>query len=157
MEIGIRKSISDTSVIEAAGTIEKLASYECSALVEVEDEKFELHFDYLGWPLIALITPHESGSLHMQLLGKVGRLPFATEGRERRIGAIMLLRSTAKCQPIRFALTRNGDIALAGDLEVAAPVTAAKLIAAVTNLLTSIKPNLKLCPLFIDSYRHPPN
>ena len=50
--------MSDTSVIEAAGTIEKLASSECSELVEVEDENFELHFDYLGWPLIARIKPH---------------------------------------------------------------------------------------------------
>jgi len=100
VEIGIRKSMSDTSFIEAARTIKKLASSEFSELVEVEDEKFELHFDYLGWPLIARITPHESGSLHMQLLGKVGRLSFAAEGRERRIGAIVLLRSTAKRQPI---------------------------------------------------------
>ncbi len=92
--------MSDTSFIEAAGTFEKLASSECSELVEVEDEKFELHLDYLGWPLIARITPHESGSLHMQLLGKVGSLPFAAEGRERRNSAIMLLRSTAKRQPI---------------------------------------------------------
>ena len=61
--------MSDTSFIEAARTIKKLASSEFSELVEVEDEKFELHFDYLGWPLIARITPHESGSLHMQLLG----------------------------------------------------------------------------------------
>ena len=61
--------MSDISVIEAAGTIEKLASSECSELVEVEDEKFEFHFDYLGWPFIARITPHGSGSLHMQLLG----------------------------------------------------------------------------------------
>ena len=149
--------MSDTSVIEAAGTIEKLASSEGSELVEVEDEKFELHFDYLGWPLIARITPHESGSLHMQLLGKVGRLPFSAEGRARRIGAMMLLRSTAKRRPTRFALTRNGDIALAGDLEVAAPVTQTKLITAVTTLLASIKPYLDLFPLFVDSYRHPPN
>ena len=122
----------------------------------MEDEKFELHFDYLGWPLIALINPHESGSLHMQLLGKVGRLPFAAEGRERRIGAIMLLRSTAKRQPIRFALTHNGDTALAGDLGAAAPVTPTKLIAAIKTLLASIKPLFDLFPLFIDSYRHPP-
>ena len=51
--------MSDTSFIEAAGTIKKLASSEFSVLVEVEDEKFELHFDYLGWPLIARITPHD--------------------------------------------------------------------------------------------------
>ena len=157
MEIGTRKTMSDTSVIDAAGTIEKLASSECSVLVEVEDEKFELHFDYLGWPLIARITPHESGSLHMQLLGKVGRLPFAAEGRERRIGAIMLLRSTAKCQPIRFALTRNGDTALAGDVGAAALVTPTKLIAAITTLMASIKSFLDLFPLFFDPYRHPPN
>ncbi|MEC8371390.1 MAG: hypothetical protein VXZ99_11300 [Pseudomonadota bacterium] len=149
--------MSDTSFIEAAGTIKKLASSEFSVLVEVEDEKFELHFDYLGWPLIARITPHESGSLHMQLLGKVGRLSFAAEGRERRIGAIMLLRSTAKCQPIRFALTRNGDTALTGDVGAAAPVIPTKLIAAIPTLLAGIKPLLDLFPLFIGSYRHPPN
>ena len=149
--------MSDTSVIEAAGTIEKLASSECSELVEVEDEKFELRFDYLGWPLIALITPHESGTLHMQLPDKVGRLPFAAEGRERRIGAIMLSRSTAKRQPIRFTLTRNGDTALAEDLGAAVPVTPTKLIAAITTPLASIKPFLDLFQLFIDSYRHLPN
>ena len=59
---------------------------------------------------------------------------------------MMLLRSTAKRRPTRFALTRNGDITLAGDLEVA-----------VTTLLASIKPYFDLFPLFIDSYRHPPN
>ena len=53
--------MSDTSVIDAAGTIEKLASSECSENLEVEDEKkFELHFDYLGWPLVARNTPHGS-------------------------------------------------------------------------------------------------
>ena len=86
----------------------------------------------------------------MQLLGKVGGLPFSAEGREQRIGAIMLLRSTAKHRPTRFALTRNGDIALAGDLGVAAPVTPTKLIAAITTLLASIKPFLDLFSLFID-------
>ena len=61
MEIEIRKTMSDTSVIDAAGTIEKLASSECSENLEVEDEKkFELHFDYLGWPLVARNTPHGS-------------------------------------------------------------------------------------------------
>ena len=92
----------------------------------------------------------------MQLLGKVGRLSFAAEGRERRIGA-MLLRSTAKRQPIRFALTRNGDTALTGDVGAAAPVIPTKLIAAIPTLLASIKPLLDLFPLFIDFYRHPPN
>ena len=149
--------MSDTSIIEAAGTIKKLASSECSELVEVEDEKFEFHFDYLGWPLIARITPYEPGSLHMQLLGKVDLLSFATKGREWRIGAIMLLRSTAKRQPIRFALTRNGDTALTGDVGAAAPVIPTKLIAAIPTILASIKPFLDLFPLFIDSYRHPPN
>ena len=137
--------MSDASVIEAAGTIEKLASSKCSELVEVDNEKFKLHFNYLGWPVITRIAPHKSGSLHMPLLGKVGRSPFAAEGRERRIGAIMLLRSTAKRQPIRFALTRNGYTALAGDLEAAAPESAC------------IKPFLDLFPLFIDSYRRQPN
>ena len=93
----------------------------------------------------------------MQLPGKVGRLSFAAEGRERRIGAIMLLRSTAKCQPIRFALTRNGDTALTGDVGAAAPVTPTKLIAAITTLLASIKLFHDLFPLFFDSYRHLPH
>ena len=68
----------------------------------------------------------------------------------------MLLRSTAKRQPIRFALTRNGDTALAGDLGAAAPVST-KLIAAITTLLASIKLFHDLFPLLFDSYRHPPN
>ena len=54
----------------------------------------------------------------MQLLGKVGRMRYSIEGRERRIGAMMLLRSTANHRPTRFAVTHNGEVALAGDTEL---------------------------------------
>ncbi len=88
-------------------------------------------------------------------MGKIGRLPYSIEGRERRIGAMMLLRSTAKRRPTRFAVTRNGEVALAGDIRVAAPVTPKTLITAVSILLASVKPYLDIFPLFINVERGP--
>ena len=75
-----------------------------------------MRFDYLGLPLIARVVPHSSGSLYMQLMGKVGRLPYSMEGQNRRLGAMMLRRSKAKRRPTRFAVTKNGEVAPAGDL-----------------------------------------
>ena len=54
----------------------------------------------------------------MQLLGKVGRIPSSIEGHEQRIGAMMLLRSTANHRPTRFAVTRKEEVALAVDTEL---------------------------------------
>lgn len=147
--------MSDVADSSEGNVIEKLASPAGTALVPAEDDEFELRFNYLGLPLIAKLVPHPSGTLHMQLMGKVGRIPFSAEGRERRIGAMLLLRSTAKRRPTRFALTRQGDIALAGDVEVVAPVTPTSLITAVTTLLASIKPYLDIFPFFIETDRRP--
>lgn len=54
----------------------------------------------------------------MQLLGKVGRIPCSVEGQEQRICAMMLLRFTTNHRPTRFAVTRNGEVALADDTEL---------------------------------------
>ena len=77
------------------------------------------------------------------------------EGRERRIGAMVLLRSTAKHSLTRFAVSHNRVVALAGDIQVAAPVTPITLNTAVLVLLASIKPYLNVFPLFIGVGRGP--
>jgi hypothetical protein len=143
--------MNETANVTRVSILEKIPPSDATEMVPVPDDKFELRFDYLGWPLIARLTPHASGSLHMQLLGKVGRVPFSAEGKERRIGAMMLLRSTMKRRPTRFAVTKSGEVALAGDIEVVAPVTPAKVITVITTLLASVKPYLDLFPLFVDS------
>jgi len=86
----------------------------------------------------------------MHLMGKVGCMRFSIEGRERRIGAMMLLRSTPKRRLTRFAVTHNGEVALAGDIRVAAPVTPKTLITAVSVLLANVKPYLDIFPLFMN-------
>ena len=59
------------------------------------------------------------------------------EGQNHRLGAMMLLRSTVKRRSTRFAVTKNGEAALAGDIRVATPITPYTLITAVTILLVS--------------------
>ena len=130
-----------------------MATGDTGDLTTPKDDKFEMHFDYLGWPLIARVMPHSSGSLHMQLMGRVGRLPYSMEGQNRRLGAMMLLSSTVKRRPTRFAVTKNGEVALAGEIRVAAPITPHTLITAVTILLARIKPYLDIFPFFIESDR----
>ena len=88
-------------------------------------------------------------------MGKGGGMRYSIEGRERPIGAVMLLRSTAKRRLTRFAVTHNGEVALAGDIRVAARVTPKTLITAVSVLLASIKPYLDIFPLFINLERGP--
>ena len=61
------------------------------------------------------------------------------EGRERRIGAMVLLRSTAKHSLTRFAVSHNRVVALAGDIRVATPFTPKTLIITVSVLPASIK------------------
>ena len=61
--------------------IKKLSSGEAGASVEQTEERFEMRFNYLGGPLIICLIPHESGSLHMQLMGKAGRMRYSIEGR----------------------------------------------------------------------------
>lgn len=149
--------MNETANVTRVSILEKIAPSDATEMVPVAEDKFELRFDYLGWPLIARLTPHASGSLHMQLLGKVGCVPFSAEGRERRIGAMMLLRSTMKRRPTRFAVTKSGEVALAGDIEVVAPVTPTKVITAITTLLASVKPYLDLFPLFVDTDKRTSN
>lgn len=145
--------MSDLPGSQSQNFVETLAEGDAVNLPQPKNDKFEMRFDYLGWPLIARIEQHSSGSLHMQLLGRVGRLPYSIEGKNRRLGAIMLLRSTAKRRPTRFALTKSGEVVLAGDIRVAAPITPRTLITAITILLASIKPYLDVFPLFIESER----
>ena len=116
--------------------IEKLFSGEAGALVEQTEERFEMPFSYLGRPRIVRLITHESGSLHMKLIGKVGYRRYSIEGREQRIGAVML---TANRRLTRFAVTHNGEVALSGDIRVAAPFIPKTLITAVSVLLASIK------------------
>ena len=54
----------------------------------------------------------------MPVFGQSWPLPYSIEGQERRICAMMLLRSTANHRPTRFAVTRNGEVALADDTEL---------------------------------------
>ena len=82
--------MSELSNSRDVSVIEKLSSDEGGALVEQTEERFEMRFSYLGRPLIVRLIPHESGSLRMQLMGKVGCMRYSIEGRERRIGAMML-------------------------------------------------------------------
>ncbi len=58
--------MSELSNSQESGVIEKLSSGEAGALVEQTEERFEMRFNYLGWPLIVRLVPHESSSLHMQ-------------------------------------------------------------------------------------------
>jgi len=117
---------------------------------DLRSKKFELQFTFRGVPLLARIMPHQSGSLHMQLMGLIGRLPYSAQGRERRLGAMTLLRSTASRRPTRFAVARSGNVLLAGDIEIESPVTPSRLMVAVTILVASAKPYLDIFPLFLD-------
>jgi hypothetical protein len=65
-------------------------------LKKPKDDKFEMYFNYLGWPLIAQIMPNPSSSLHMQLMGQVGSSPYSLEGNDRHHGTNQLLLSMAK-------------------------------------------------------------
>ena len=85
--------MSDLPKSQIRDVIETLATGNTGDLTKLKDDKIEIHFDYLGWPLIARIVPHSSGSLNMQLMGRVGRLPYSMERQTRRLGAMMLLRS----------------------------------------------------------------
>ena len=85
--------MSDLPESQTQDVIETLATGDAGDLTTQKDDKFEMHFDYLGWPLIAHIVPHSSGSLHMQLMGRVGRLPYSMERQNLRLGAMMLPRS----------------------------------------------------------------
>jgi len=99
--------MSDLPESQTRNVIETLATGDTGDLTTPKDDKFEMHFDYLDWPLVARVVPHSSGSLHMQLMGRVGRLPYSMEGQNRRLGAMMLLRSTVKRRPTRFAVTKK--------------------------------------------------
>ena len=77
-----------------------------------------MRFNDMRKPLIVRLITQDYGSLYMQLLGKVGRIPYSIEVHEQRICAMMLLRSTANHRPTRFAVTRNGEVALADDTEL---------------------------------------
>ena len=85
--------MSESSNSHDGSVIEKLSFARASALVEQTEERFEMRFSNLGRPLIVRLIPNESSSLHMQLMGKVGCMRYSIEGRERRIGAMMLYAS----------------------------------------------------------------
>ena len=77
-----------------------------------------MRFNYIRKPLIVRLIPQGYGNLYMQLLGKVGHILYSIEGQEQRICAMILLRFTANHRPTRFAVTRNGEVALADDTEL---------------------------------------
>ena len=56
--------------VHDGSVIEKLPSIEAGALVEQKGKRFQMRFSILG-PSIVRSVPNESGSLHMQLMGKV--------------------------------------------------------------------------------------
>ena len=143
--------MSDLPKPRTLNVIKTQATGDTGDLTTPKDDKFEMHFNYLGWPLIARIVPHSLGSLHTQVMGRVGRLPYSMERQNRRLGAMMLLRSKVKRRPTQFAVTKNGETALAGDIRVASPITPHTLITAVTILLAIIKLYLDIFPFFIES------
>tara|TARA_Y100000766_G_scaffold55925_1_gene45446 strand:+ start:1598 stop:1870 length:273 start_codon:yes stop_codon:yes gene_type:complete len=83
-------------------------------------------------------------------MGKVGRMQYSIEAGERSIDAMMLIRSTAKRRPTRFAVTRNVEVALSGDIRLAAPVMPKMLITAVSILLANVKLYLDIFSYFIN-------
>lgn len=58
--------MSDLPESQTQNVIETLATGDAGDLTTQKDDKFEMRFDYLGWPLIARVVPHLSGSLHIQ-------------------------------------------------------------------------------------------
>ena len=145
--------VAQESRAKDVGILERMRRIDLSDAAAVADRKFEMRFQFRDVPLVARIVPHESGSLHMQLMGIVGRLPYSAEGHQRRTGTMLLLRSTANRRPTRFGVTRAGNIALAGDIEVVAPVTPTRLIVAVTTLVASAKPYLDIFQMFVEPVR----
>ena len=91
--------MSDLPESQTRNVIETLTTGDTCDVTTPKDDKFEMHFDYLGWPFITRVAPHSSGILHMQLMGRVGRLRYSMEGQNHRLGAMMLLRSTVKRRP----------------------------------------------------------
>ena len=62
--------MSELSNSHDGSVIEKLSSGEAGALVEQTEERFEMRFNYLGWPLIVRLIPQDYGNLAHAVVGQ---------------------------------------------------------------------------------------
>jgi hypothetical protein len=101
-------------------------------------------FDYTGTSFAAAIEPTPEGA-QLRLDATLAPMPYSAEGRDRRrdIHAIVAASRTG-LQHGRFALDRQHQIHLVGELAIASPVTPIALVTAATRMLIAATPWIAL-------------
>jgi hypothetical protein len=134
--------LSDLAESQVRNIMETLATGDAGDLSKLKDDKFEMHFDYLRWPLIARIMPTHPAVY----------TTYSMEEQKCHLGAMLLLRSTVKRRPTRFTLNKWGN-STRRRYSSGGTGQAVHVSYRVTILLASIKPYLDIISLFIESKR----
>ena len=84
-------------------------------------------------------------------------LPYSIESRQRRQHALALQRATRNLPHTRIITGPNKSVRAIGELPVERPLSAGRLIGAITVLLLELMPYLALVNEFLPSKRAPKN
>jgi hypothetical protein len=80
----------------------------------------------------------------LSLAGALGTLPFTIESGQRRRRLAMILAAAARGSGLAWTVDQRHEMTVAGDAELAAPVTPTALISGVVALLLRCRPYLEL-------------
>lgn len=117
-----------------------------------EDNPVTFRFSFLGHNFSGQAFATADGA-HLTIGADLLPLPYSIESRQRRQRALALLRATRHLPHTRLMTGANMSVRAVGELPVERPLTAGRLIGAITVLLLELMPYLALVTEFLPPKR----
>lgn len=107
------------------------------------DSSFEFAFSYCGVPFRAHVRPFGRG-VRMRIAGDLAPLPYSAECQAARRAILDILRNCRDFVWGECGVTREQQIVVQGETELANPVTPVRVVSAVTRFLLAARPCMKI-------------
>lgn len=121
--------------------------------VRAEDSPVAFRFSFLGHDFNGQAVGAKKGDTRLTIAADLLPLPYSIESRQRRQRALALLQATHHLPHTRLVTGPSMSVRAVGELPVERPLTAGRLVGAITVLLLELMPYLALVEEFLPAKR----
>jgi hypothetical protein len=111
--------------------------------IEAPSGRIVFRFAYLDVPFTGRVERRGDGAV-LHLTGDLGPLPFTAEAAQRRYRALRTLAAAMRDTKLDWQLSAKQAIAVAGEVELARPLTPSSMVAGAVGLLLRGERHLRL-------------
>jgi hypothetical protein len=110
-------------------------------LTQRSPDEFRFSFAFLGAEFVGRIDGDWSAP-SLCVTAELGPVPYTVESASRRRDVLTLIRAATVLTHARFRISSDRQIRAAGAIRVSTPVSHARLLAALVEILLELKPHL---------------